>query len=422
MRAFQMHQGSSDGAVFGSVRLGLSALDADDRRQLFRQPLIDLQDLASGPQHSSLVSAHGGTSSAVEQAVAVPRPLPCVTKPPLGTLSFTLSHIELADPAHSFAVITCGPHWGLTPVVAQSDKPWFNWQVRLPFHDVYTLFQLGVFKSGDPDGVAAVKQRMPFMKSKPLLLGKLRVRLSTVAPGKTWTRALPMLAGRRNGGEHTATAHLSMRVEYSSRKNQLGSYAKPPLKKEAYTSAIASLANNKEMNIKGRDNVATWLEAVSPSMPASVANTMADDARDEFSLPRAHVNFRRVSEAASGFKRLGALYQHAKSWRNPLLSIWMHVVAWLMCFRPTVFALLCIGGSLYHAARRADPEKGAPEPMDDDPTGLKSEGGDDDEDRQKSLSLKIKVKGKYDHLVEVCSTSAMGWTMWHASLRGGRRH
>jgi hypothetical protein len=53
---------------------------------------------------------------------------------------------------------------------------------------------------------------MPFKKSKPLLLGKLRVRLSTVAPGTTWTVALPMLAGRRNGGQHTATAHLSMRV------------------------------------------------------------------------------------------------------------------------------------------------------------------------------------------------------------------
>jgi len=34
---------------------------------------------------------------------------------------------------------------------------------------------------------------------------------------------------------------------------------------------------------------------------------------------------------------------------------------------------------------------GAPEAMDEDPTGLKAEGGDDDEDRQKSLSLKIKV-------------------------------
>jgi hypothetical protein len=53
-----------------------------------------------------------------------------------------------------------------------------------------------------------------------------------------------------------------------------------------------------------------------------------------------------------------ALYQHAKSWRNPLLSIWMHVVAWLMCFRSTVFVLLCVGGALYHAAHRAEPQKG----------------------------------------------------------------
>ena len=56
MRAFQMHQGSSNGAVFGSVRLGLSALDADDRRQLYRQPLIDLQDLAAGRKHFMLLS------------------------------------------------------------------------------------------------------------------------------------------------------------------------------------------------------------------------------------------------------------------------------------------------------------------------------------------------------------------------------
>ncbi len=30
--------------------------------------------------------------------------------------------------------------------------------------------------------------------------------------------------------------------------------------------------------------------------------------------------------------------------------------------------------------------------MDEDPTGLKAEGGDDDEDRQKSLSIKVKVR------------------------------
>jgi hypothetical protein len=45
---FELHQGCNDSAEFGSVRLGLNAVDADDRRQLYRQPLIDLQDLASG--------------------------------------------------------------------------------------------------------------------------------------------------------------------------------------------------------------------------------------------------------------------------------------------------------------------------------------------------------------------------------------
>ena len=49
----------------------------------------------------------------------------------LGTLSLTLRHIELAESTHSFAVITCGPHWGLTPVVPDCDDPCFNWQVWL---------------------------------------------------------------------------------------------------------------------------------------------------------------------------------------------------------------------------------------------------------------------------------------------------
>ncbi len=33
----------------GAVRLRLDAVDADDRRQLYRQPLLDLQEPAAGP-------------------------------------------------------------------------------------------------------------------------------------------------------------------------------------------------------------------------------------------------------------------------------------------------------------------------------------------------------------------------------------
>jgi hypothetical protein len=48
-----------------------------------------------------------------------------------------------------------------------------------------------------------------------------------------------------------APSCIELQVEYSSRRDQLGSYTRPPLKKEAYTSAIASLANNKEASATG---------------------------------------------------------------------------------------------------------------------------------------------------------------------------
>ena len=41
----------------------------------------------------------------------------------------TLSHVELAESANSFCVLSCGPNWGLSPIVADSDRPEFNWQV-----------------------------------------------------------------------------------------------------------------------------------------------------------------------------------------------------------------------------------------------------------------------------------------------------
>lgn len=49
-----MHQLGKQGAVCATVRLGLDVVDADDRRQLFRQPLFDLQEPSSGRRVCSL--------------------------------------------------------------------------------------------------------------------------------------------------------------------------------------------------------------------------------------------------------------------------------------------------------------------------------------------------------------------------------
>jgi len=407
LRWFQLQRWGRDGEPLGALRLSFAACDADARRQLYRQPLVDLQEATTqGAKDSTLVSAVDGAAAAEQlreerRQQSPSQQLPSIADEPLGVFKMTLSHVDLAETAHSFAVITCGPHWGLTSIVPDSDRPCFNWQVQIPVHDPFTLFQLGVFKSGKSGKIAAIPRHIPFVKDKPLLLGKLRVRLSTMVPGRPFTVQLPMLAGRRNGGERTCTAHLTLQVDYRSRASQLRAYTRTELPPPAYYCAIANGANDKETNDQQRKMVYEWLEAQQPSLPEDVTAVMADNARDEFSLPRAHINFRRCQEALNGLKRFGALIERTKSWTNPVLSITMHGLAWLACYRTTIFALLMVGGALYHTLRRANPEKEAPLPMDDDPTGLKAEGGSAEDERAGGLSMKIKAKAKYDHLVSV---------------------
>lgn len=77
-------------------------------------------------------------------------------------------------------------------------------QVHLPLYDPDTLLLLAVFS--DPS-----KGRL-FSHGGPQLVGKLRLRLSTVAAGR-WHRChLPMLAERRQGGTRKATANLGLEV------------------------------------------------------------------------------------------------------------------------------------------------------------------------------------------------------------------
>ena len=74
----------------------------------------------------------------------------------------------------------------------------------MPLYDPDTLLLLAVFN--EPS-----KGRL-FSHKPPQLVGKLRVRLSTVAVDKQHTCHLPMMAERRQGGGRKATAHLGLKV------------------------------------------------------------------------------------------------------------------------------------------------------------------------------------------------------------------
>lgn len=56
--------------------------------------------------------------------------------------------------------------------------------------------------------------------------------------------------------------------------------------------------------------------------------------------------------------------------------------------------------------------------MDDDPTGLKAEGGNAEDERSGGLSMKIKAKAKYDHLVRASPSPLL----WRCPALAPRQH
>lgn len=77
-------------------------------------------------------------------------------------------------------------------------------QVHLPVYDPDTLLLLTIF--GDPS------KKGLFSHGPPPLIGKLRIRLSTVAANQQHQCKLPMLAPRQKGGKRVAFAHVGLKV------------------------------------------------------------------------------------------------------------------------------------------------------------------------------------------------------------------
>lgn len=81
-------------------------------------------------------------------------------------------------------------------------------------HEPYTVLLLNLFKDQHRKNTGKLRSYPPKM------VGKLRLRLNTLAPGLQYEADLPLLADRKEGGTHKAT--LSLQAKASSCLQMLG--------------------------------------------------------------------------------------------------------------------------------------------------------------------------------------------------------
>lgn len=117
------------------------------------------------------------------------------------------------------------------------------------------------------------------------MLGKLRVRLSCLAPNTPIAADLPLLSDRKRGAQRVGTAGLELHVSYPGGVPDLvKSYLAPGLPDAAYGAGADAGPAQAAMASETRRIVLRWLDTASPPIPTALALALLDTERSEAPL------------------------------------------------------------------------------------------------------------------------------------------
>ncbi len=202
-------------------------------------------------------------------------------------------------------------------------------QVHMPLFDPAELLLLAVFR--DPGATSTASRVFGHGAS---LVGKLRLRLSTLAAGRAHAAALPLCADRKAGSGRAANVHLRLKVEYFGGLAQARGYLSPPLPADAYRQLLATGPTVVGLHHECKRIVLRWLEAAQPPIPAAVAAAVLGNERSSFVMSRALAHWRRVILMKRRFACAVGALRHVQSWQSPASSLAVMACAVTLAFFP----------------------------------------------------------------------------------------
>ena len=135
-----------------------------------------------------------------------------------------------------YCVAKYGSKWFRTQTVIDSLAPRFHQQCFWEVHEHCTVLTVAVFHNcqiGEKGGLASGDP------VKDVLLGKVRIRLSTLETGRIHTHAYPLISLHAGGIKKMGELHLAVRFCSSNAGNMYHAYARPMLPKMHYVQSFA---------------------------------------------------------------------------------------------------------------------------------------------------------------------------------------
>ncbi|XP_061364559.1 FT-interacting protein 7-like [Gastrolobium bilobum] len=210
----------------------------------------------------------------------------------------------------AYCVAKYGPKWVRTRTVVDSLSPKWNEQYVWNVYEPCTVITIGVFDNNQLDAIDRAGG------ASDILMGKIRIRLSTLALNKVYTNSYPIIGLHPSGVKKMGEIHLAVRFSSLASYGMLVDmlvdmvdmfkiyFNRPLFPKHHYDFQLSS-AQIDNLRKQAVNVIAYKLSnGQIPPLKKEVVNLMRDLRPDMWSMRKATANYKRVTSLIGDFAAL----------------------------------------------------------------------------------------------------------------------
>ncbi|CAL5196107.1 unnamed protein product [Lathyrus oleraceus] len=323
-------------------------------------------------------------------------------KKPIGVLELGILKVDGLHPmkardgrgtSDAYCVAKYGRKWVRTRTISNSLDPKYHEQYTWEVFDPATVLTVGVFDNCQVNGP----------DNKDLLIGKVRVRISTLETGRVYPNSYPLLMLHPSGVKKMGELNLAIRFSCYSMVDLMQMYFKPHLPKMHYKRPL-NVMEQEMLRHQAVNVVAARLSRAEPPLRKEVVEYMSDTKSHLWSMRRSKANFYRLMSVFSGFLSVGRWLGEVSTWKHPMTTVLVHILfLMLVCFpeliMPTMFLYVFVIGMWNWRFRPRHPPHMNPKLSYTD--GVTTDELDEEFDTFPSTKSPDIVRWRYDRLRSV---------------------
>lgn len=274
----------------------------------------------------------------------------------------------------AYCVAKYGRKWVRTRTVLDSLAPRWHEQYMWDVFDPCTVLTVGVFDNhhlgngslpdkaqahGPGNGGNGAAATHGGRGRKDEIIGKVRIRLSTLETDREYAHRYPLIVLDRSGVKSRGEIELVVRLSCVKRLNMMLAYLHPLLPKQHYIKPInvrhTELLRGSAMRI-----VTARLARSEPPVRPEVVQYMLDIDQSRWSYRRSKANWYRIIRVFDGCVAVVIWFRDICLWKNSITTVLVHVLYCILVWYPelilpTLFLYMFLIGAWQYRFRAKQP-------------------------------------------------------------------